>query len=63
MSKLSHLEFNALDISGNNYLSYILDAEIHLDSMDLGDTINAKNNTFQKDKANAMIFLHRHLDV
>ena len=36
MSKLSHLEFNALDISGNNYLSWILDAEIHLDSMDLG---------------------------
>ena len=62
MSKLSHLEFNALDISGNNYLSWILDAEIHLDSMDLGDTIKAENNASQKDKAKAMIFLRRHLD-
>ncbi|XP_072062736.1 uncharacterized protein [Arachis hypogaea] len=62
MPKLSYLEFNALDISGNNYLSWILDAEIHLDSMDLGDTIKAKNNASQKDKAKAMIFLRRHLD-
>ena len=62
MSKLSHLEFNALDISGNNYLSWILDAEIHLDSMDLGDTIKAENNASHKDKAKAMIFLRRHLD-
>ena len=63
MSKLSHLEFNALDIFGNNYLSWILDAEIHLDSMDLGYTIKTENNTSQKDKFKAMIFLHRHLDV
>ena len=62
MSKLSHLEFHALDISGNNYLSWILDAEIHLDSMDFGDTIKAENNASQKDKAKAMIFLRRHLD-
>ncbi|CAM8925729.1 unnamed protein product [Rhodiola kirilowii] len=27
MSKLSKLEFNALDISGNNYLAWILDAK------------------------------------
>ena len=63
MSKLSHLEFNALDISGNNYLSWILDAEIHLDSMDLGDTIKAENNTSQKDIAKAIIFFRRHLEV
>ena len=44
MSKLSHLEFNALDISGNNYLSWILDAEFHLDSMYLEDTIKDENN-------------------
>ncbi|CAM8880173.1 unnamed protein product [Rhodiola kirilowii] len=34
MPNLSKLEFNALDISGNNYLAWILDAEIHLDAMD-----------------------------
>ena len=32
MSNLTKLEFVALDISGNNYLSWILDAEIHLDA-------------------------------
>ena len=62
MSKLSHLEFNVLDIFGNNYLSWILDAKIHLDSMDLGDTIKAENNASQKDKVKVMIFLSCHLD-
>ncbi|XP_049348516.1 uncharacterized protein LOC125813071 [Solanum verrucosum] len=39
MSNLSKLEFVALDISGNNYLSWVLDAEIHLDAKGLGATI------------------------
>ncbi|XP_049385565.1 uncharacterized protein LOC125849522 [Solanum stenotomum] len=39
MSNLSKLEFVALDISGNNYLSWVLDAEIHLDAKGLGSTI------------------------
>ena len=39
MSNLTKLEFIALDISGKNYLSWILDAEIHLEVMNLGDTI------------------------
>ena len=30
MSNLTKLEFVELDISGNNYLSWILDVEIHL---------------------------------
>ncbi|KAL1317262.1 hypothetical protein AAHE18_15G122100 [Arachis hypogaea] len=62
MSKLSHLEFNGCDIYENNYLSWILDTEIHLDSIDLGDIIKAENNASQKDKTKAMIFLRRHLD-
>ena len=32
MSNFTKSEFVALDISGNNYLSWILDAEIHLDA-------------------------------
>ena len=39
MSNLIKLEFVALDIYGKNYLSWILDAEIHLDAMNLGNTI------------------------
>ena len=43
MSNLTKLEFVALDISGKNYLSWILDAEIHLEAMNLGDTIKVGN--------------------
>ena len=39
MSNITKLKFAALDISGKNYLSWILDAEIHLDAMNLGNTI------------------------
>ena len=43
MSSLTKLEFVALDISGKNYLSWILDAKIHLDVMNLRATIKERN--------------------
>ena len=43
MSNLTKLEFVALDISRKNYLSWILDAETHLDAMNLGNTIKEGN--------------------
>ncbi|XP_020410763.1 uncharacterized protein LOC109946667 [Prunus persica] len=39
MSNLAKLEFVALDISGKNYLSWINDAEVHLEAMNLRETI------------------------
>ncbi|KAK4714706.1 hypothetical protein R3W88_020613 [Solanum pinnatisectum] len=62
MSNLSKLEFVALDISGNNYLSWVLDAKIHLDAKGLGATITNGNTTSSQDKAKTMIFLRHHLD-
>ena len=44
MTNINKLEFAALDISGKNYLSWILDVEIHLDAMNIGNTIK-KGNT------------------
>ncbi|XP_059664119.1 uncharacterized protein LOC132309876 [Cornus florida] len=61
MSNLTKLEFVALDISGKNYLSWILDAQIHLDAMGFGDTIKEKNDASLQDKAKAMIFLRCHI--
>ena len=61
MSNLTKLEFVALDISGNNYLSWILDAEIHLDASNLGETIKENNSTSLQDRAKALIFLRHHL--
>ena len=43
MSNLIKLEFVALNISGKNYLSWILDVEINLEAMSLGDTIKGGN--------------------
>ena len=43
MTNITKLEFAALDISDKNYLSWILDAEIHLDAMNLGNTIKEGN--------------------
>ncbi|XP_024028194.1 uncharacterized protein LOC112093620 [Morus notabilis] len=61
MSNLTKLEFVALDISGNNYLAWTLDAEIHLDAMNLGETIKEGNEASSQDRAKAMIFLRHHL--
>ncbi|XP_074365610.1 uncharacterized protein LOC141706705 [Apium graveolens] len=62
MLNLTKLEFNALDVTRKNYLTWILDVEIHLSAMSLGDTIKEGNKTFEQDKAKAMVFLRRHLD-
>ena len=61
MSNLRKLEFVALDIYDKNYLSWILDAEIHLTSMNLGETIKEGNEESQQDYANVLIFLRHHL--
>ena len=61
MSNIMKLQYDALEISGDNYLSWLLDAELHLNSMGLGDTIKDKNAKSGQDKAKAMIFLRHHI--
>ncbi|KAK9689970.1 hypothetical protein RND81_09G095100 [Saponaria officinalis] len=61
MTNLTKLEFVALDITGKNYLPWVLDAEIHLDAKGLGETIKDGNKTTCQEKAKAMIFLRHHL--
>ncbi|KAL0446282.1 UNVERIFIED_CONTAM: hypothetical protein Slati_1756100 [Sesamum latifolium] len=61
MSNLEKLDFVALDITGNNYLSWVLDAEIHLDANDFENTIKEGNEASTQEKAKAMIFLRHHL--
>ena len=62
MTNITKLEFVVLDISGKNYLSWILDAEIHLDAMNLGNTIKEGNTASQQDRAKTLIFLRHHID-
>ena len=62
MTNITKLKFDALDISGKNYLSWILDVEIHLNAMNLGNNIKEENTASQQDRAKALIFLHHHID-
>ncbi|KAK4576209.1 hypothetical protein RGQ29_026953, partial [Quercus rubra] len=48
-------------ILSKNYLSRILDAKIHLEVMNLGNTLMDGNQAFQQDHAKAMIFIRHHL--
>ena len=61
MSNLTKLEFVTLDISGKNYLSWILDTEIHLNAINLKTTIKEGNQASLQDHAKALIFLRHHL--
>ncbi|PIN11024.1 hypothetical protein CDL12_16378 [Handroanthus impetiginosus] len=61
MSNLTKLEFEALDITGKNYLSWVLDVEIYLDAKGRGAAIIAENEISSQDKTKAMIFLRHHL--
>ena len=62
MTNLAKLEFVALDITEKNYMSWIINVEMHLQSMGLIDTIKENNNTSLQDKVKSIIFLRRHLD-
>ena len=60
MSNLTKLEFVALDISSKNYLSWILDVEIHLEAMALAKTIKDDIEESPQNRAKAMIVIHHH---
>ncbi|XP_070003199.1 uncharacterized protein [Nicotiana sylvestris] len=62
MSDIMKRKFVALEISGKNYMTWVLDAEIHLDVMGLGDAIKDKDKASTQDCVKALIFLRHHLD-
>ena len=61
MSNRTKLEFVALDITRKNYLSWTLNAEIHLDAMNLGVAFKEVNQASLRDRSKALIFLWHHL--
>ncbi|XP_070681821.1 uncharacterized protein [Malus domestica] len=62
MANLAKLDFVALDITRKNYLTWIMDAKIHLEAANLGETIKEDNSASSQDRAKAMICIRRHLD-
>ncbi|KAL6528859.1 hypothetical protein OROMI_029035 [Orobanche minor] len=61
VSNLTFLKFNALDISGNNFMPWTLDIKAHMRSMNLSETLNEPNNSSDVDRAKSLIFIRRHL--
>ncbi|XP_070675648.1 uncharacterized protein [Malus domestica] len=62
MANLAKLDFAALDITGKNYLTWVLDTKIHMEAANLGDTIRKESSSSSQDRAKAMIFIRHHLD-
>ena len=62
MSNLSKLHFEALNISGNNYLTWAVDAEMYLAAKGNGDAIKEGNMASEQQKAKALIFLRHHIN-
>ncbi|XP_070668758.1 uncharacterized protein [Malus domestica] len=62
MANLAKLDFVALDITGKNYLTWVMDAKIRMEAANLGETIKEDNSASAQDQVKAMIFIRRHLD-
>ena len=61
MSKISNLDYAALNLSGDNYLQWALDTKINLRSKELGDTIIEGNNETNKNRYRAISTIRHHL--
>jgi len=63
MSNLSKLHFEALNISGNNYLTWVVDAEMYLAAEGNADAIKEGNMASEQQKAKSiLIFLRHHIN-
>ena len=61
MAHIAKLKFHVLDVNGQNYHSWRLDIELHLQREGLVDALVVDETAKTKDKANALIFMRRHL--
>ena len=61
MAHIAKPKFHVLDISGNNYQSWKLDIELHLQEEGLADALVEDEKASTEEKVNALIFMHRHL--
>ncbi|XP_056846002.1 uncharacterized protein LOC108846633 [Raphanus sativus] len=59
---MEKLQFPALDITGTNYISWVTNVELHVESLGLSETVKENNTSTSQDKTKSVIFLTRHLD-
>ena len=61
MVYITKSKFHVLDVSGYDYQSWKPDIELHLQGEGLVDVSVEDGKAIAKDKANALIFIRRHL--
>ena len=61
MAKIEKSKFNIFDVSGNNYLSWCLDVELHIQGQGLVKTLVENGKSTENDEANELIFICHHL--
>ncbi|VFQ99571.1 unnamed protein product [Cuscuta campestris] len=61
MANITKREFDILDLSGQRYLEWRIDALAHLKANGLENTIAENNTSSSQQKAKAIIFLRHHL--
>ena len=54
---LAKFEFITLNITGKNYISWVIDIEMHLESIGLTEIIKERNSTSSQDNVKATIFI------
>ncbi|GAV77322.1 hypothetical protein CFOL_v3_20793, partial [Cephalotus follicularis] len=62
MANIENQKFIALDISGKNYLSWVLYVKPYLSAKKLRHTIDEDNTASNEERATALIFLRYHID-
>ncbi|GAV91475.1 hypothetical protein CFOL_v3_34870, partial [Cephalotus follicularis] len=62
MANIENQKFIALDISGKNYLPWVLDVKLNLSVKKLRHTIDEDNTTSNEERATTLIFLRHHID-
>ena len=61
MASIAKREFDILDLSGQKYLEWKVDALAHLKANGLEKTIEADNDATPQEKAKAIVFLRHHI--
>ena len=61
MAHIAKPKFHVLDVSGQNYQSWKIDIELHLQGKGLADALVEYGEATAKDKVNALIFMRHHL--
>ncbi|XP_023742452.1 uncharacterized protein LOC111890579 [Lactuca sativa] len=62
MSNIAKLESKELEVSGKNYMSWMIDVKMHLLSMGIPNSIYENNECSAQEKVKAQVFICKHIN-